>query len=124
MTTCAKPTLSPDLISYRTEKANRRHIKVTTPREVAECSDVTPPAERFSFTVALTRDRTLRKDQASGVIAEDFLLELGSLCGKARPGFRRKRHRLPTHLAMIAANDVIEFIRPYRAICRRQRRVF
>ena len=52
MTTCAKPTLSPDLISYRTEKANRRHIKVTTPREVAECSDVTPPTERFSFKLS------------------------------------------------------------------------
>ena len=43
---------------------------------------------------------------------------------RLRPGFRRIRHRLPTHLAMIAANDVIEFIRPYRAICRRHERVF
>lgn len=43
---------------------------------------------------------------------------------RLRPGVRRIRHRLPTHLAMIAANDVIEFIRPYRAICRRHERVF
>ena len=30
MTTYAKPTLGPDLTFYRTEEANRRHIKVTS----------------------------------------------------------------------------------------------